>query len=91
MSDIVDVAGRLAGIDMGLMRALFGPATVEVAGTVILVVAFTLGALAVALPLTLATTRLVDWARLNAILQRMVRGDDGSILSKQIDNRRRPR
>jgi len=59
-----------------------------VGGFVILVVAFLLAALAIALPLTMATTRLVDWARLNAVLRRMVRGDDGSILVKQISKRK---
>lgn len=87
MSDTIDTAGRLAGFDMAALRGVFGPAAVDVGGIVILAALFLVAALAVAIPASLAIMRLVDWARLNAILRRMARGDNGSTLVKQLDRR----
>lgn len=83
-SDTVDSAASLFGVNMAILRGLLGPDTAAVVGAVVISVMFLLALLAVALPISLAITRLVDWARLNVILRRMVTGDDGSVLTRKI-------
>jgi hypothetical protein len=87
LADIVETAAHLVGIEVAPLRGLFGPEAVAVGGFILILVAFLLAALVVAIPAALALTRLTDWARLNIILRRIVRGDR-SVLTEQINNRR---